>query len=116
LRHRRLFVLMVAMEECIFCKIRDKELPSAIIHEDEHCLVFKDRFPQAPVHLLLVPKKHIPTIADMEDGDEKTIGHLIKVAKELAVKQNLKGYKLQFNVGKDGGQVIFHVHMHLMGG
>ncbi|MEK7528939.1 MAG: histidine triad nucleotide-binding protein [Patescibacteria group bacterium] len=100
--------------DCIFCKIRDKEIPSSLIHEDDLCIVFKDINPKARVHLLIVPKKHIPTIADIEDGDEKIIGHLIKTAKELGVSQKLSGYRLQFNVGKDGGQDVFHVHLHMM--
>jgi len=103
-------------DECLFCGIRDKKIPSEIVYEDEHCLVFKDIHPQAPVHLLLVPRKHIASIADLEAGDEKTVGHLIKVAKEIAAQKKLTGYKLQFNVGKDGGQIIFHLHLHLLGG
>ena len=103
------------MNNCIFCKIIDKKISSTIEHEDEKCVAFKDLYPKARVHLLVCPKKHIPTIADLEEGDEKVIGHLIKIAKELAVKNNCKGYQLLFNVGKEAGQVIFHIHLHLMG-
>lgn len=101
--------------DCIFCKIRDKELPGKIQHEDEFCLAFDDLYPKARVHILLVPKKHIPTIADLAEGDEKLVGHLVKIAKELAKKHSCKGYQLLFNVGKEAGQVVFHVHLHLMG-
>lgn len=103
------------MEDCIFCKIIDKEIPATIQHEDEHCIAFNDIHPKERVHILLIPKKHIPTIADMQEGDEKVMGHLIKTAKELAQKHGCPGYKLMFSVGKDGGQEVFHVHLHLMG-
>lgn len=103
------------MEECLFCKIIKREIPSTIQHEDERCMAFNDIHPKSRVHFLLVPKKHIPTIADLEEGDEKLIGHLVKIAKELAKKHDCKGYQLLFNVGKEAGQIIFHVHLHLMG-
>lgn len=103
------------MEDCLFCKIINKEINSEILHEDDKCVAFKDINPQARVHILLVPKKHIPTVADLEEGDEQVIGHMIKVAKDLAEENECKGYKLLFNVGKEAGQIIFHVHLHLMG-
>lgn len=102
-------------EDCLFCKIIDKKIPSEIVYDDERCVAFKDINPKARVHLLLCPRKHIPTIADLEEGDEKLVGHLVKVAKELASKNNCKGYQLLFNVGREAGQIIFHVHLHLMG-
>lgn len=102
-------------EDCIFCKIIDKKIPSETVHEDEKCVAFKDINPKARVHVLVCPRKHIPTIADLEEGDEKVIGHLVKIAKELAFKNNCKGYQLLFNVGKEAGQIVFHVHLHLMG-
>lgn len=103
------------MEDCLFCKIINKKLDSEIVYEDDLCIAIKDINPQARVHLLVVPRKHIPTIADLKEGDEKLIGHVIKVAKELAEKNECKGFKLLFNVGKEAGQIIFHVHLHLMG-
>lgn len=102
-------------QDCLFCNIIDKKIPGKIEYEDERCIAFYDIHPKSRVHLLICPKKHIPTIADLEEGDEKVIGHLVKVAKELAVKHDCKGYQLLFNVGKEAGQVIFHVHLHLMG-
>lgn len=103
------------MGDCIFCKIISKEMLSEIAYEDEFCAAFKDINPKARVHLLICPKKHIPTIADLEEGDEKIIGHLVKIAKELAKKNSCKGYQLLFNVGREAGQIVFHVHLHLMG-
>lgn len=91
------------------------EMPAAVQYEDELSVAFNDISPKARVHILLVPKKHVPTIADLEEGDEKLIGHLVKVAKELAKKNDCKGYQLLFNVGKEAGQVVFHIHLHLMG-
>lgn len=78
-------------------------------------MAFHDINPKARVHLLICPKKHVATIADLEEGDEKIIGHLVKVAKELAKKFECKGYQLLFNVGREAGQIVFHVHLHLMG-
>ena len=103
------------MNDCIFCKIINKEIPGTIRHEDEHCLAFDDIHPKSRIHILLVPKKHIATIADLEEGDEQIVGHLVKIAKELAKKFECKGYQLVFNVGKEAGQIVFHVHLHLLG-
>jgi histidine triad (HIT) family protein len=103
------------MEDCLFCKIISREINSEIVHEDDICVAFKDINPRKRVHLLIVPKKHIPKISDIENGDEKIIGHLVKIAKELADKNKCKGYQLLFNVGKEAGQIIMHVHLHLMG-
>ena len=103
------------MEECLFCKILNKEVESEIVYEDDICTAFKDINPKARVHLLVVPKKHIPKISDIQEGDEQIIGHLVKIAKELADQFECKGYQLLFNVGREAGQIIFHVHLHLMG-
>lgn len=102
------------MSDCVFCKIIGGEIKSDFLHEDELCVVFKDINPKMKTHLLVVPKSHIPTIADMQEGDEGVIGHLINIAKNIAKNLGLSGYKLQFNVGKEGGQEVFHVHLHLM--
>lgn len=103
------------MSSCLFCKIIVGEIPSVQEHSDEHCVVFHDIHPKAPVHLLVVPKKHIPTVMDLEEGDERVMGHLIRTAKEMGEKMGLEGYRLQFNVGEKGGQEVMHVHLHLLG-
>lgn len=103
------------MTDCIFCKIITKEIPSPLQHEDDLCVAFNDIHPKSRVHILIVPRKHIPTIADLGEGDEKVVGHMVKVAKELAARNDCKGYQLLFNVGKEAGQVVFHIHLHLMG-
>lgn len=100
--------------DCLFCKIIAGDIPSKMVHQDAVTVVFPDIHPKARVHLLIVPKKHIPTIADLEDGDEKIMGHLMRIAQKVAHDQQLSGYRLQFNVGKDGGQEIFHIHCHLL--
>lgn len=102
------------MDDCIFCKIVEKKIPCEFLYEDEKSIVFRDIHPKEKTHLLIVSKKHIHSIAEMEDGDEKLVGHLLHVAQKIGKSLNLSGYKLQINVGKDGGQEIFHLHVHLM--
>ncbi|MBT5016637.1 histidine triad nucleotide-binding protein [Candidatus Peregrinibacteria bacterium] len=101
--------------DCIFCKIIEGVIPSNQIHSDDLCVAFPDINPKTKVHILIVPTKHIPTIKDLGHEDEKLMGHLIGVARDIAKKENLEGYKLQFNVGEKGGQEVFHIHLHLMG-
>ena len=102
------------MNDCIFCKIIGGEIPCKFLHEDDKSVVFNDLHPKDKTHLLIVPKKHILSIAEMEDGDEKIVGHLVHVAQKLGKEMGLTGYKLQVNVGRDGGQEIFHLHVHLL--
>ncbi len=104
--------------DCIFCKIANKETPTEIIYEDELVVAFKDLHPITPVHVLIIPKKHIPTIDDLEDEDEQLAGKMIIAAKKIAKDLNIseKGYKLLFRVKNHGGQEIDHVHLHLLGG
>lgn len=101
--------------DCIFCKIRDKEIPSGFEYEDEKCIVISDIHPKDRIHLLIVPKKHIPTVTDVTEEDEHLLGHLVVTGKKLAKDKNLIGYKLQFNVGASGGQEVFHIHLHVIG-
>jgi len=101
------------MSDCVFCKIIAGEIPSKFLYEDDKSVVFNDIHPKDKTHLLIVPKKHIHSIAEMEEGDEKIAGHLIHVAQRLGINMKLGGYKLQINVGRDGGQEIFHLHVHL---
>ncbi|MFH1545765.1 MAG: histidine triad nucleotide-binding protein [Patescibacteria group bacterium] len=101
---------------CVFCDIANGRAPAAVEYEDDRVVAFNDINPAAPVHILIVPKKHIPTIADISEEDEPLIGHLIRIARKLASERRLEGYKLIFNSGEKGGQIIFHLHLHLLGG
>jgi histidine triad (HIT) family protein len=98
----------------IFTKIINKEIPAQIEYEDDLCVVIKDKFPKAPVHLLIIPRKEIPTIMDVSDDDQALLGHMMLVARNMGKKLGLDGYKLVYNVGHKGGQEIFHIHLHLM--
>ena len=104
--------------DCLFCKIVNKNIESDFLYEDDTVVVFRDINPNAPVHLLIVSKKHIRSINNLTDTDEEIVAHMIAVAKKIAKKKgiNESGYKLLFNVEKGGGQVIFHLHLHLIGG
>ena len=100
---------------CIFWKIIKKVIPSKIEYEDDDCIVFHDINPKADHHLLLVPKKHISSIAELKDEDASLISHLILKARDISKEKKIEGYKLIFNVGEKGGQEIFHIHLHLIG-
>mgnify|MGYP001605518945 CR=1 FL=1 len=104
------------MAECIFCKIAKGEMSADVVFEDGDVKVFKDLHPKAPVHLLVIPKRHIESIAHLEADHSDVIAKLIYTAKRIAADEDLKGYKLVFNVGREGGQVIDHLHLHLLGG
>ena len=102
------------MTDCIFCQIASKEKKTEVVFENDEFIVFKDINPKARVHLLIVPKKHIHSVAYLEDEDMNLVGRLILTARDVAKKENLSGYKLLFNVGRDGGQIVDHVHLHLL--
>jgi len=102
------------MSDTIFGKIISGEIPADFLYEDEIAIALKDINPRAKTHLLIIPKKPIASIIELEEGDEKIVGHLVRVAKQLAEERKLPGYKLQINVGKEGGQEIFHLHLHLL--
>lgn len=102
--------------ECLFCKIINKKVPSDIVYEDKKTIAFKDVHPKASVHLLILPKKHIPSVNHLEKKDKELTGELILVAQKIAKEKKLKGYKLIINVGREGGQVIEHLHLHLLSG
>lgn len=102
--------------DCLFCKIIKKELPSDIVYEDDNVIAFKDVHPKAPIHLLILPKKHIPTIDHLKKEDRELMGELMLVVQKIAKKKKLKGYKLIINVGRGGGQLIDHLHLHLLSG
>lgn len=105
----------MAEEKTLFQKIIDKEIPADFVYEDELCVAIKDLYPKAPVHLLVIPRKMIPSVMELEEEDKDLVSHLIFIGKKLAKEQGCEGYRLQFNVGEKGGQVIFHLHLHLMG-
>ncbi len=103
--------------DCLFCKIIAGQIPAQIIYEDDQIIAFNDINPQAPVHKIIIPRRHISTLNDVEQGDCQTIGHMVqsaaKIAKELQIAQN--GYRLVMNCNADGGQTVFHIHLHLIG-
>ena len=103
---------------CIFCQITKKEIPAEVLYEDETVLAFKDIHPLAPVHVLVIPKKHIAGANDLQSDDEPLVGHLILVARQLAadLQTAAKGYKLLIRAGQWGGQEVDHLHLHLLGG
>jgi histidine triad (HIT) family protein len=103
--------------ETIFSKIIRREIPADIVYEDNLTLAFKDIHPQAPVHILIIPKKPIPTLADAESEDHALLGHLLLTAKRVAEEAGLKnGYRVVVNSGDDGGQTVHHLHLHILGG
>jgi len=106
------------MADCIFCRIVAGELPSTRVYEDDLVFAFEDINPQAPVHVVIVPKRHIATLNDLQPGDETTTGRLIHAAAWIARERNIAepGYRTIFNVNRDGGQVVYHIHLHLLGG
>jgi histidine triad (HIT) family protein len=105
-------------EECIFCRIVAGELPADIVYQDEDFLAFRDTMPKAPTHVLIVPKAHITSVAALADGQQELAGRLIILARNLAKKEGIarKGYRLVINCGPEGGQVVPHLHLHLLGG
>jgi len=104
--------------DCLFCQIIGKERPAEFIYEDRSLVAFKDAYPHAPVHLLIVPRKHIRSVNDLADEDREIVSEMIFRTREIArqVGVNASGYKLTFNVERGAGQVIFHLHLHLTGG
>ncbi len=101
----------------IFQKIIDRQIPADIVYEDDLCLAFRDIHPQAPTHVLIIPRKPIPSLAHATDDDQALLGHLLLVARDLAVKLQLpNGYRTVLNSGPDGGQTVDHLHVHLLGG
>ena len=102
----------------IFTRIINGEIPAAIVYEDDKCMAFRDRDPKAPVHILLVPKKEIPSLAEVKEADGALLGHLLVKAAEIAKDRGVSnsGYRIVINTNPDGGQEVYHVHLHLLGG
>lgn len=106
------------MSDCLFCKILAGEVPADVVYENEHVLAFKDIYPKTPFHVLIIPKKHLATLNDLEPEDTELAGRLLLAAKTIADEQGFAddGYRVQMNCGEGGGQIIFHMHLHLMAG
>ncbi len=105
-------------EDCLFCKIVAGEIPSEKIYEDDLVISFRDINPQAPVHLLIVPRQHVTTLNDLEADHQSLCGHLILTARKLAAEQGIdeSGYRIIMNCNQEGGQTVYHIHMHVLGG
>lgn len=106
------------MDSCIFCKIIKKEIPAQIVYEDEHILAFEDINPQAPIHILFIPKEHYTSLNTLPEDKQKVIGHILLKAREVADKRGIRdrGYRIVLNTEKDSGQEVLHIHFHLLGG
>ncbi|PRX28345.1 histidine triad (HIT) family protein [Orenia metallireducens] len=106
------------MEECIFCKIVAGEINSNIVYEDDKVIAFKDINPEAPIHHLIIPKKHIPTLLDLQEDDKELIGHIYLVASKIAQDEGIAedGFRVVSNCNEAGGQSVYHIHYHLLGG
>jgi len=108
--------MAIEKPECLFCRIVAGQLPAERVYEDDEVLAFKDIHPQAPFHCLVVPKTHVATLNDFAAGQEALIGKLLLTAKRVAAEHGLPGYRVAMNVNREGGQVVFHVHLHVLGG
>ena len=106
------------MTDCLFCKIISREIPGAIVYEDERILAFNDINPQAPTHVLLVPKRHITSLTDLSVEDDQLVGELVRRAAAIARERGISagGFRTVFNTNRDAGQSVFHIHLHLLGG
>ena len=108
----------MTMPDCLFCKIINRQIPGSIVYEDEHVLAFNDIHPQAPTHVLIVPKRHIDSLNDIEPDDDQIVGELVRRAAAIAEERGIaaNGFRTVFNTNRDGGQTVGHIHLHLLGG
>ena len=106
------------MADCLFCKIIAREIPASIVYEDDEVIAFNDINPQAPTHVLVIPKRHIATLNELTAGDDHMIGELVRRAAAIAKERGLAagGFRTVFNTNRDAGQTVFHIHLHLLGG
>ena len=106
------------MEDCIFCKIANKEIPSNIVYENDDILAFRDINPVAPVHILVIPKKHLSSVLDLSEEDEMLVGKIYTIINEITRKEGIdeSGFRIVVNCGEDGGQEVKHLHFHIIGG
>ena len=104
--------------DCIFCQIVAGKIPSEILYQDEEIIAFRDINPLAPTHLLIIPKRHIPSLTHLSEAELPLIGHMVDIANQLAKREGISesGYRLAMNCGKEGGQLVPHLHLHLLGG
>ena len=104
--------------DCIFCQIVSGKLPTDIVYQDEEVIAFRDIEPQAPVHLIIIPRRHIPSLVQLSQADLSLVGHMVDIANQLAKREGVaeSGYRLVINCGDEGGQLVPHLHMHLLGG
>ena len=105
-------------DDCLFCKIIEKKIPGSIVYEDDRVLAFNDINPQASTHVLIVPKRHIATLNDLQNGDDAIVGELVRRAAAIAKDRGIAagGYRTVFNTNRDAGQSVWHIHLHLIGG
>jgi histidine triad (HIT) family protein len=108
--------VMMKMSGCLFCQIVAQEKPAVLVYEDEHCIAFEDIYPKAPLHVLIVPRKHIPTLADGTEEDKKLLGHLLHVAAHVAKEKRISSFRVVINTNGEAGQTIYHLHLHVLGG
>jgi histidine triad (HIT) family protein len=106
------------MATCLFCRIINREIPASIVYEDEHVLAFNDINPQAPAHVLVIPKKHIASLNELQPSDDQIVGELVRRAAAIAKDKGIadQGFRTVFNTNRDAGQTVFHIHLHLFGG
>ena len=106
------------MSDCLFCKIIAGQIPATIVHQDEHLIAFKDINPQAPMHVLIVPRRHVASLNDLDANDDALVGEMVRRASALARAQGHgdRGYRTVFNCNSDAGQTVFHIHLHVLGG
>lgn len=106
------------MDDCLFCRIRDGVVPAKIVHEDDRTLAFRDINPQAPTHVLVIPRKHIASLNDLTQGDDEVVGYMHRVAAQIAATEGVRdaGYRVVINCGAGAGQTVWHLHLHLLGG
>lgn len=109
---------MVGEMSCIFCQIASGKVPGEILYQDEEVIAFRDINPQSPTHLIIIPKRHIPSLAYLSEAESSLIGDMVNVANQLARREGISesGYRLVINCGEQGGQLVPHLHMHLLGG
>jgi len=106
------------MEDCIFCKIINKEIPAELVFEDEHIVAFNDINPQAPIHILLIPKEHYVSLNEIPEDKKSVLSHILLKARQIALEKGVdkRGYRIVLNTARDSGQEVFHIHFHLLGG